>query len=189
MNQKIKSILIIASCTICLLGCEREEVVFETAEASQDTYVESAQAEGGQDETELILVHVCGAVHEPGVITLQAGARVIDAVALAGGMTADADEDYLNLAALLCDGEKVYVPTTEEVSQWELEQGESELINLNTADELQLCTLPGIGESKAMDIIAYRKENGEFECIEDIMKVPGIKDSLFQKIKDLIEVK
>lgn len=189
MRKRKKYILLMAGCWICLLGCESDEVLFELPYASPDTYEEELQTDGDTESGELICVHVCGAVQNPGVITIQAGARVIDAVTMAGGMTPDADADYLNLAAVLSDGEKVYVPTVEEVLLWELQQGKSQLININTADETQLCTLPGIGESKARDIIAYRKENGEFQTIEDIMKVPGIKDSLFQKIKEYIEVK
>lgn len=188
MKQIIKSI-ILASCMTCLLGCEGKETVFEMTDASRDTYVDATLHEEQKETEDLILVHVCGAVHEPGVISLQVGSRVIDAVTLAGGMTADADLDYLNLAAVLKDGEKIYVPTRQEVLLWEEEKAQTELVNINTANETQLCTLPGIGESKAKDIIAYREANGEFQSIEEIMKVPGIKESLFQKVKDLIKVK
>ena len=188
MKRKFKYILVLAGCLVGLTGCEGEAVVFENSEASRNTY-EAEHTETATEETEQILVHVCGAVQIPGVITIQSGARVNDAITMAGGMTSDADTDYLNLAAVLCDGEKVYVPTVEEVLRWEVQQGRNELVNINTADEIQLCMLPGIGESKAKDIIMYRKENGEFQTIEDIMKVPGIKDSLFQKIKELIDVK
>ncbi len=189
MKRKRKYLFVIAGCLIYLSGCEDENIIFENSDASPDTYVEEIQAEAMPTGTEQILVHVCGAVQMPGVISLQSGSRVIDAVTMAGGMTTDADPDYLNLAAVLCDGEKVYVPTVEEVLLWEMQQGRNELININTADEVQLCTLPGIGESKANDIIVYRMENGAFQTIEDIMKVPGIKDSLFQKIKEFIDVK
>lgn len=188
MKRKFKYVLVMTGCLVSLTGCEGEAVVFENSEASQNTY-EEAQTEDATEESERILVHVCGAVQIPGVITLQSGARVNDAINMAGGMTSDADADYLNLAAVLCDGEKVYVPTIEEVLLWEVQQGRNELVNINTADEVQLCTLPGIGESKAKDIVVYRKENGDFQTIEDIMKVPGIKNSLFQEIKDLIDVK
>ncbi len=189
MKRKIKYIFVIAGCLICLPGCEGEDIIFKNSDASPDTYAEAVQAETVSEETTQILVHVCGAVQMPGVITLQSGARVIDAVTMAGGMTPEADSDYLNLAAVLCDGEKVYVPTVEEVLLWELQQENAGLVNINTAEEEQLCTLPGIGESKARDIIVYREENGAFQTIEDIMKVPGIKESLFQKIKEFIDVK
>lgn len=188
MKQKFMSI-IIASCLTCLWGCEGKETVFEITDASRDTYVDATSHEEQQEAENLILVHVCGAVYEPGVISLPVGSRVIDAVTLAGGATVDADSDYLNLAAVLKDGEKVYVPTTQEVFLWKEEKGQAELVNINTANETQLCTLPGIGGSKAKDIIAYREANGEFQTIEEIMKVPGIKESLFQKIKELIKVK
>lgn len=120
---------------------------------------------------------------------------------MAGGFADEADSEYLNQAGNLQDGMKLYVPTKEQVEKNEVptEQGNGDSllpketaddgrVNINTATEGMLCTLPGIGTSKAKSIIAYREEHGAYEQIEDIMKVTGIKEGLFQKIRDRITV-
>ncbi len=140
---------------------------------------------------EVIYVYVCGAVEEPGVVALPKGSRAEAGVEAAGGMREDADADYVNLAAPLSDGEKLYIPTLDESPGLMAQDGgggQGGLVNINTADSALLCTLPGIGASRAGDIIAYREANGAFGTIEDIMKVPGIKDSVFEKLKSLITV-
>lgn len=137
-----------------------------------------------------ICVYVCGAVERPGVVELPLGSRADDAVKAAGGMTQEADSAYVNLAAFVEDGEKLFIPTVTEAQELSQQQ-ETEaqrLININTADAAALCTLPGIGESRAADILLYREEHGAFESIEDIMKVPGIKNNAFEKIRDKISV-
>ena len=142
------------------------------------------------EETTFIYVHVCGAVKQPGVVMLAEGSRALDAVDAAGGFTLDAMQDYVNLAAVVLDGEKLYIPTQEETKDFVVKtEPEDGLINLNTADKSLLCTLPGIGESRATQIIAYREANGRFKSIEEIMKVAGIKESTFSKLKNLITVK
>ena len=147
--------------------------------------------DGNRGEKAVIYVHVCGAVNEPGVVKLPEGSRGQDALEAAGGFAPGAAVDVVNLAEPLTDGVKLYFPTLEEAEDWqESEQAkESGLVNINTADVAQLCTLPGIGEARAKAIIAYRETNGNFQDIEDIMKVSGIKDSAFGKIRDLITVK
>lgn len=189
MRKKLGLLILIISYMFLLGSCDGESVVFDTIEAPLNTYEQFSESDSGQQQLQQIMVHVCGAVHSPGVISLPEDSRVIDAINLAGGMTTEADGAYLNLAAYVCDGEKVYVPTVEEVFLWAIQQGQAVRVNINLADEERLCTLPGIGESKARDIIAYREEYGEFQDIEDIMKVPGIKESSFLRIKDLIAVK
>lgn len=138
-----------------------------------------------------ILVHVCGAVVDPGVVALPQGSRAEDALLAAGGFAEDASRDYVNLAGYVSDGEKLYFPTREEVSAGIQVQAEADdgLVNINTADVAALCTLPGIGESRARDIIAYREAHGDFESCEDIMKVSGIKTSVYEKLSDRIKVK
>ena len=151
---------------------------------------------GSEAPPQVIWIHVCGEVENPGVFALPEGSRIYEAVELAGGFTGDAAEDYLNLAAVLSDGEQVRIPDREEALRAEEEGvlfrgdsgGDSSLLNINTATKEQLMTLPGIGEAKASAIILYRKEHGEFKTTEDIMKVPGIKQSAFDKIKDSITV-
>lgn len=154
---------------------------------------------------ENVVVYVCGAVVNPGVYELPEGSRIDDALAAAGGFSEDADRTYVNLAARLSDGSKLQIPTISETSDEALakeiesfdtgdngyKSGASDgsgLININTASQTELATLPGIGEGIAGKIIKYRDENGSFKSIEDIMKVSGIKDKLFSKIKDQITV-
>ena len=157
------------------------------------------ESAGTETPPQVIWIHVCGEVENPGVFALPEGSRIYEAVELAGGFTGDAAEDYLNLAAVLSDGEQVRIPDREEALRAEeegmLSRGsrgasgaESSLLNINTATKEQLMTLPGIGEAKASAIILYREEHGEFKTTEDIMKVPGIKQSAFDKIKDSITV-
>ena len=153
----------------------------------------------GQDENMVreIVVHICGAVCNPGVFFLEEGQRVYHAIEMAGGLREDADGDYVNQALLLEDGMKIVIPTTEEVERMQgdfqalesaVDEKKSDKVNLNTADETMLCTLPGIGSSRAQSIIAYRTKNGAFKKIEDVMKVSGIKEAAFEKIKDFITV-
>lgn len=138
------------------------------------------------EEAPRIYVYVCGAVNCPGVVELPEGSRAEAALKAAGGFREDARTDDVNLAARVGDGEKLYFPTVEEKAEFSEEGGENGLININTADEETLCTLPGIGISKARDILRYREENGPFESCEDIMNVPGIKTSVYGKIRDSI---
>lgn len=161
-----------------------------------------------QPEKAEIYVDVCGAVASPGVICLSQGSRVFQAIEAAGGFLPEAARKYVNCAQSLTDGEKIYIPTEEEAGEWELPQeifgqktedqisrelssGESRenKVDLNTADENQLCTLSGIGLSKAKAIIAYREQNGPFGAVEELMNVEGIKEGTFSKIKDQIVVK
>lgn len=144
----------------------------------------------GEAEERLIYVHVCGAVNNPGVVMLPEGSRAEAALNLAGGFTFEACVDSVNLAQILVDGQQLFFPSMEEalLEKKAEEAMKAGIVNLNTADEAKLCTLPGVGASRAGDIIAYRERNGVFSKIEDIMKVPGIKESLFQKIQDKITV-
>ena len=152
-----------------------------------------------------ILVHVTGEVQSRGVVMLKEGARIIDAIEACGGETEEADLNKINLAYVLNDGDKLYVPSVKDKEDLEYISSESgnnvivegaggkmdktkSLININTATKEQLTTLNGIGESIAEKIIQYRKENGKFNTVEDIKKVPGIGDSKFNSIKDKITV-
>ena len=139
-----------------------------------------------------IYVHICGAVINPGVYQVPAGTRVYQALELAGGSSDDAYLSGINLADKLADGQKVYIPAEGENAEGilSIDSGgvQSVMININTASEAELMTLPGIGQSRAKDIINYRVKNGLFESIDDIMKVSGIKEAAFEKIKDLIKV-
>lgn len=166
----------------------------------KEAYVQGQGYDMQEEKKEAeIVVHICGAVKQPGVYYLKEKQRLYEGIQKAGGFREDADEEYLNQAMVLEDGMKVVVPTKEETAEVEDQEflindvGASKKeqngkVDLNTADEAQLCTLPGIGESRAKSIIAYREEHGAFQKIEDVMKVSGIKEAAFEKIKNEIVV-
>lgn len=142
-----------------------------------------------------IVVHITGAVPRPGVYALPQGARVQDAISAAGGFLADADKTGINLARLLEDGEKLDIPlvegsslVVEPVSAPTASAASTELIDINTASQAELETLPGIGPTTAQKIIDYREENGPFQTTEDLMNVSGIGPGTYERIKDLITV-
>lgn len=144
-----------------------------------------------QEDKELIYVYVYGEVNSPGVVGCKKDSRVYEVVELCGGYTAAANESCINPVRKVSDGEKIYIPYVgEDYSQGIYDDyGASQQntrININTAAKEQLVTLPGIGASRAEDIISYRSKNGSFKSIEDIKNVPGIKDGAFAKIKDYI---
>lgn len=148
-----------------------------------------------KDINNKIFVHVCGYVKNPDVYELDDGARAIDAIKLAGGFLKDAKKDYINLAAILNDQDKLYIPSKKDISNAEFlsDNGSTPassngMININTANKDELIQLSGIGSSRADDIINYRENNGNFKKIEDIMQVSGIKKAMFEKIKDKISV-
>lgn len=213
MNKFLKpaaGFLVISFCIF--MGCEKKEekgdilepVSFSEEEEVGEQSIKILAAENEalasdeeiSKEKEMCVVHVCGAVQSPGVYTLEEGSRIYQAVEAAGGFNQDAGADYLNQADLVHDGMKIYVPDLSELQDmaWQKLSGsvseneETNLVNINTADESQLCTLSGVGSSRAQSIIAYRQEHGAFQKIEDIMNVEGIKEGLFQKIRDNITV-
>ena len=157
-----------------------------------DSHFDSSDDSTKDDSNTDIYVHICGAVINPGVYKVPAGTRVYQALELAGGSSDDAYLSGINLADKLADGQKVYIPSEGENAEGILSTDsgdvQSVMININTASEAELMTLPGIGQSRAKDIINYRVKNGLFESINDIMKVSGIKEAAFEKIKDLIKV-
>lgn len=180
---------------LCGCGTQTDGLVFVGENAAgisgeedpPQAHGESAPPEPAAEEISLIYVYVCGAVNNPGVVALPEGSRAEAALEAAGGFRRDAGTDCVNLAARVSDGEKLYFPTEEEGAELSEESGGDGLIDINRADAAALCTLPGIGESKAGDILRYREENGPFGRIEDIMKVPGIKESVYGKIRDRIK--
>lgn len=160
-----------------------------------------------QTEADVIYVHVCGAVKHPGVYELKSGDRVYEAVEKAGGFAEGAAEAAVNQAAALADGQRLYIWDEEEAMTLQADSGNGAVpgqdavqqteageaakdskIDLNKATKEQLMELPGIGESKAEDIMAYRDENGGFRSTEEIMNIKGIKEAVYSKIKDKIVV-
>lgn len=146
------------------------------------------QEEVERREVATSFVHICGEVVCPGVYEVPSDCRIYDVVMLAGGFTEEASQDYLNLAAPVSDGMQIRILTEAEAEEEKKRQANEALglININTASLAELCTLPGIGESRAKDIITYRTDNGAFASPEEIMQVSGIKDTMYEKIKDKI---
>lgn len=185
------------------------------AEPSAGSTGRTELSDASSEKAKTLVVHICGAVSAPGVYELPAGSRIIDAVEAGGGFLPEADEACCNLAEEIVDGCQIYIMTKSEScadGQTEKKAGiqtspdsdmqttdrnvrsnsttalENGLVNLNTADVAALMTLPGIGESRAKAIISYREQHGAFAKIEDIMKISGIKQAAFSKIKDKITV-
>ncbi|MBC7247844.1 MAG: helix-hairpin-helix domain-containing protein [Actinobacteria bacterium] len=141
-------------------------------------------------EPRVLTVHVAGAVARPGVVRLQEGARVLDAVEGAGGPLPEADLDALNLAQPVQDGQKISVPRKgENGGSTQGEGGKSSgKVNINTADADELEKLPGIGPTLAERIVSYRENNGGFRSVEDLKKVSGIGEKKFAELRDLVEI-
>lgn len=175
-----------------LTGCSgQQNVVWEDAEVSSDRQQELQWEQmPGTTEEQLLKVFVCGAVVNPGVVELPTDSRVQDALEAAGGFAEDASRDYLNLARVLVDGEKLDFPTAAEAKALQEQEAlaRSGLVDINTADEARLCTLPGIGESRAADIVRYREENGPFAAIEELQQVDSITENVYNRLADSITV-
>lgn len=153
---------------------------------------DSTEEESRSDSTAgTVCVYVCGAVKHAGVYTLAAGERAEAAVKAAGGFSEEADTSALNLAEVVSDGQKIDVPKIGEAyapvgDGGGASSGNGGLLDINKATVDELMSLPGIGESKASKIIAYREANGPFASVEALKQVPGIKDGVFEPIKTLI---
>lgn len=188
-------------------------------EQTENLEIENQAKEGAEEseettEKEKIIVHISGAVQNEGIVELESGSRVADAIEKAGGLKENAYMEEINLAYQLEDGEKIHIPTIEEQKEKEnqetkvenesatgsdgtisrssnssINNGSQTKININTATEEELDTLPGIGPSTATKILDYRKEKGKFKTIEEIKEVSGIGENKYEKIKDRITVK
>lgn len=189
MLMRYVIIFIIPFCMVFMLwGCGSNAAVeFQTDSLEYEADgADSIESQSPATASEAVIyVDVCGEVNRPGVYRLSEQSRVCDAISAAGGFTDEAATASINQARLLSDGEQLVVPSSETAEQTELSDG---LVNINTADVSELCTLPGIGEVKAADIVAYRQEHGSFQSIEELMQVPGIKEGLFQTLKDKIKI-
>ena len=162
------------------------------------------EEEKEEDLEENIIIHISGAVINEGIVNVKEGARISDVIEKAGGLRENASLRNVNLAYMVEDGQKIYIPTKEEEAEIEneytiIEEGnntgnmknegdEEEKVNINKATQTELEQLPGIGSATALKIIQYREENGEFKTIEDIKNVNGIGDSKFNNIKEFIEI-
>ena len=155
-------------------------------------------SEENDTENNIIYVYVCGAVKNPDVYELPPGSLARDAIEMAGGLTESAAVDHINPARRINDGERVYVPYEDDVQNgtfsddiYEADANDTDAgkININTAGKEELLKLPGIGNSKAESIIAYREEHGAFSDVKELMNVSGIGEGIYEKLKDKVTVR
>ncbi|MBD5466798.1 MAG: ComEA family DNA-binding protein [Lachnospiraceae bacterium] len=175
-----------------------------TADGKTDKDSESGADAGAYDTAKTsCYVHICGAVRYPGVYEVPEGSRLYEVIVLAGGLRADACDHLVNQAQTVDDGMQVYIPTVQEAQDGISGEnpsfgtegqtgGEPEnrdtRIDLNRATKEQLMTLPGVGETRAQAIIAYRETHGGFGTIEELMEVSGIKQGVYDRLKEMIKV-
>ena len=176
---------------------ESDNDVLSTVDGSGNVNAPGVESEPEvAKDSEPVVVDVAGAVVNPSVIELQEGDRIQDAIEAAGGLAADADVSGVNRAAKLVDGQQVYIPRMGEVaasadpagatSAAGAATGSGQLININVATVEELDELPGVGPSTAQAIVDERTANGSFATIEDLMRVTGIGEKKFDKLKTLI---
>lgn len=187
----IIALFIIVFCSCAIVGY----IILQNAKKSGITQIVAPSPTGGKSEPapysppHKMVIHVAGAVHKPGLIYAEEGARIADAIEAAGGLTEEADLSAVNLAATLQDGIKLYIPKigenppAAEITPVPVQNGK---INLNTAAADILVQLDGIGEATAKKIILYREEHGKFQKIEDLMNVSGIGKAKYDNIKEHI---
>ena len=201
MQQKriIAGVIFVVVCTLFFTQYtqpEQQEAIIVQEDSTKKPENSFLEPESNINE---LVVHVAGAVKNPGVYTLQEGDRIEDAITQAE-LLPEADADALNRAALLSDGQKIVVPFQQDLNS--INQGSinqevqyeetsttvhtSEKVNLNTAAITQLMTLPGIGEVKAQAIIRYRQEHNGFQTIEELLQVNGIGTVIYGQIADLV---
>lgn len=175
---------LIASAIILLFNLPNRGVPVELNTNSQ-IYANTVETKQQQ-----ITIHIDGQVNKPGLYNLPADSRINDAVKMADGLTEIANSQLVNLASLLQDGQKIYIPAIDESIPEDSSINRSsvvlKLININSADLDGLVSLPGIGTTKAQAIIDYRNEHGPFIDKKDIILVPGIGETILDSIFDLI---
>lgn len=217
MIKKIIKVLCFSCFCLLAAACgERENVYFQTetsvagTQQNEDVAATEIMAENNADDTQTAgsdkkrFVYICGAVNVPGVYEVEQNARLYEVVEAAGGLREDAAEESVNQARQIEDGEMIRILTQEEAAQaGDEEAGEGAendvkaetandsdgRIDLNLATVAELMTLPGIGQAKADSIVRYREKNGAFSSIEGIKQVEGIKEGVYNRIKDNIKVK
>ncbi|MCF0130462.1 MAG: ComEA family DNA-binding protein [Pseudobutyrivibrio sp.] len=190
----MKKLFLLSLCSLFFLCSCGKTSYMDTVNADNveldDTVTTSAKTTEQEIASGDIYVHISGAVNNPGVYKLSFGSRVYEVVEAAGGLASDADDRDLNQAAMLSDGEKIYVFSVNErttVTE-EAQVANDGKVSINTASADELKTLSGIGQSKADNIVAYRQQNGDFSSLEDIMQVTGIGQGIFAQIKDSIKL-
>lgn len=181
---------------------------YETTNLLTDDLIENTEdiniSNSDSLEDNSIIIYICGAVKENKVVKLKEHSRICDAIDAVGGLTKDADLTNINLAYILEDGEKIYIPkigeeiktenkpensSSSSYSTYSSNTVKNNKININKATQTELETIPGVGPSTAFKILDYREKNGKFSKIEDIKNVSGIGDAKYEKIKDYITLK
>ncbi len=197
MKQITALVLLVA--LLWVTGCSANpDVLLNNGLSAEEEVQESADFEEVEEEaasSDTVFVYICGAVASPGVYEVEADGRVYEVVQLAGGLREDADEQSVNLAETVEDGEMIYIYTVEERAAAQSADATSASssssdgkININTASAAELTALSGIGDAKAAAIVAYRQEHGSFSAIEEITNVSGIGESTYSQIKEYITV-
>lgn len=166
-----------------------------------------ANTEPDKKKENTIIVHITGEVKNAGIIELPEESRIADAIEQAGGVTEEADLDQVNLAFVLSDGQKIYIPNKKEreaneekayitaesgnnvIIKDKVEGGKKQKVNINEAKQEDFEELPGIGPSIAKKIIEYREQNGKFTSIDELQEVKGIGEAKLENIKEYITVK
>lgn len=166
----------------CLSGCRENEL--EANQITTQTIEEGLNSTEEKKETSMVTFYICGQVMNPGVYTLPEGSRVEDAIICAGGTLEEADLSQINLARCIKEEEQITIYSKGE----EINLPADDKVHINFATKEQLMTLSGIGESRALEIIAYREEHGGFQSKEELMNISGIKERTYNKIKDEIIV-
>lgn len=198
-NNKKIIVYILIGIVVVIAGIKLIDIYYQNNNNEEITIqnVLTTEDEPEKIENETIKVYVTGEVKNQGVIELEQGSRIVDAIEKAGGQTEEANLKNVNLAYELEDGQKIYIPNKSEENTNEItddgvtgiDSKENDTININKANEKELQELNGIGESLASSIIKYREDNGKFKNIEDLKNVPGIGESKFSNIKEKIKVK
>lgn len=184
--KRVQIVIVLLSFFTLLTGCA------DTSDVKIRQEKTTAASSSVQESK--IYVYICGQVKQPGVYRFPKDARIVSAVEAAGGFTSKASIESINQAEKMKDGQQIYVPSKKETSksvpekQGNIETSKSGKIDINTAGKEELMTLPGIGESKAQSIISYREEHGPFSNAKDIMKIQGIKEGIYDKLKDKITI-
>lgn len=204
IKTNYKQIIIICGILLAIIAgifiylYQNQDIDYSFLEVSNN--INNEEISNNIEVEEKIVIHIAGQVVNPGIVELNKDARIVEAIEAAGGITSEANLDKINLAYVLEDGMKIYIPstkdgeetgyvTTENTGNSTSSSNQTIRININTASSEDFEKIPGIGSSIASRIVEYRKENGKFSSIEDIKNVSGIGEAKFKNIKNYIYVK